>query len=229
MRNSRLINLFFSFLTAAFLLLAARCLYLQFFRHDYYSGLCQRQYQSLLIQKPQRGVILDCQGSVLAASNKIQTIFAEPRVIKDIDGTAEKLAPILKMDAALISKLIADSRNPGFIKIKVGRDVNECLQARKIYGIGILSDWERYYPTNTLACHVVGFTSDDNRGLGGIELQYDKQLQGAEGQETFLADALRRPIKLKDNNNVQDGNGLILTIDSANPGIHQKRVIAANS
>ena len=125
------------------------------------------------------------------------------------------MAPILKMDAALISKLIADSRNPGFAKIKVGADVNECIQVRKIYGIGILSDWERYYPTNTLASHVVGFTSDDNRGLGGIELQYDNQLRGAQGQETFLADALRRPIKLKENDDVQDGNGIILTIDSA--------------
>jgi cell division protein FtsI (penicillin-binding protein 3) len=191
-------------------------MYLQFFRHGYYSNLCTKQYQARVIQRPQRGVILDCQGRVLAASNKIQTIFAEPRVIKDPQTVADKLAPILKINADEICRLITESKNPGFVKLIVGADPNQCKAAGKIYGIGILSDWQRYYPATSLVSHVVGFTSDDNRGLCGVELQHDKELHGLAGQEVFLADALRRPIKLKEKNSiVKDGTGIILTIDSA--------------
>ncbi len=190
-------------------------MYLQFFRHGYYSNLCTKQYQAIVIQRPQRGVILDCQGRVLAASNKIQTIFAEPRVIKDPEDVADRLAPILKINADEICKLIKKSKNPGFAKLIVGADPNQCREASKIYGIGILSDWQRYYPAASLASHVVGFTSSDNRGLCGVEMQHDKELHGSAGQEVFLADALRRPIKLKENDIVKDGTGIILTIDSA--------------
>jgi len=215
LKNIRVIILLFAVLITAFVLLAARCLYLQFFRHGYYSNLCTKQYQAIVIQRPQRGVILDCQGRVLAASNKIQTIFAEPRVIKDPESVADRLAPILKINADEICRLITKSKNPGFVKLIVGADPNQCKEASKIYGIGILSDWQRYYPATSLASHVVGFTSDDNRGLCGVELQHDKELHGSAGQEVFLADALRRPIKLKENNIVKDGTGIILTIDSA--------------
>ena len=215
MKNIRIIILLFGVLITAFVLLAARCLYLQFFRHSYYSNLCTKQYQAVVIQRPQRGVILDCRGRVLAASNKIQTVFAEPRVIKNPEDVADKLAPILKINADEIIRLIAKSKNPGFAKLMVGADANQCTKASKIYGIGILSDWQRYYPAGSLVSHVVGFTSADNRGLCGVELQHDKELRGSQGQEVFLADALRRPIKLKENDAVKDGIGIILTIDSA--------------
>lgn len=216
MKNIRIVTILFTVLTITFGLLAARCMYLQFFRHNYYSGLCTKQYQAKIIQKPQRGVILDCRGRVLAASNKIQTVFAEPRVIKDAQNVADRLAGILKMDAGQICRLITESKNPGFVKLKVGADPNQCRAASKIYGIGILSDWQRYYPARSLASHVVGFTSDDNRGLCGVELQHDAELRGSMGQEILLADALRRPVKLKEKNSiVKDGTGIILTIDSA--------------
>ena len=195
----------------AFLSLAWRCFYLQYFRSGhYYSASIKRQ-----LQKPQRGVILDCRGRVLAASNKIQTIFAEPRVIKEPKSTSTELAPIVDMGAHEICKLITESKNPGFAKIKVGAGANQCSAAGKIYGIGVQSDWRRHYPTGPLAAHIVGFTSLDNRGLDGIELQYNKELGGSVGQNIFFADASRRPIRLKQQNGVlTDGVGIILTIDA---------------
>ena len=199
----------------AFLSLAGRCLYLQFLKSDHYIAACARQQQGRVTQKPQRGVILDCRGRVLAASNKIQTIFAEPRVIKDPKTTSTKLAPILNMGAHEICKFITDSKNPGFAKIRVGADANQCSAAGKIYGIAVQSDWRRHYPMGSLAAHVVGFTSVDNRGLSGIELQYDKQLSGSSGQNIFFADAFRRPVRLKQQNGiVSDGVGIILTLDA---------------
>jgi len=178
-----------------FLSLAGRCFYLQLVKNDHYIGVSTKQLQGWVAQKPQRGVILDCRSRMLAASNKIRIIFAEPRVIKDPKSTSTKLAPILDMGAHEICKLIMESKNPGFAKLKVGAGAEQCSAAGKIYGIGVQSDWRRHYPMRHLAAHIVGFTSVDNRGLGGIELQYDEELGGVGAQNIFFADSRRRPIR----------------------------------
>jgi cell division protein FtsI (penicillin-binding protein 3) len=109
----------------------------------------------------------------------------------------------------------------------VDADPQECRQARKISSaVGVESDWQRHYPMGRLVSHAVGFTSIDNRGLEGIEYQYDKQLSGLGAQDVFLADVRRRPIRPApvmqspaDSNDLKnavltDGAGIILTIDS---------------
>ena len=219
MRNDKLKNIriifFLVLLIVAFSSLAGRCLYLQLFKNDHYAGLCARQRLGLVMEKPQRGVILDCRGRVFAASNEIQTIFAEPRAIEDPKSTSTKLAQKLNMNADRVCKLITESGNPGFAALKIAAEREQCLAACKIQGIGVQSNWRRQYPMGSLAAHVVGFTGIDNLGLGGIELQYDKQLQGSSGQNVFFADAFRRPIRLKQQNSIlSDGVGIILTIDA---------------
>lgn len=215
MKNVRIIIFFLAILVVAFVSLAGRCFYLQYFKSGDYTAACARQQQGRIIQMPQRGVILDCRGRVLAASNRVQTIFAEPRIIKDPKDASNGLASILDVGAHEICKLITDSKNPGFAKIRVGADADQCQAAAKIYGIGVQSDWRRQYPVDSLAAHVVGFTSTDNQGLGGIELQYNKELSGSPGQDIFLADAARRPVRLKQQDSVvSDGIGIILTIDA---------------
>jgi len=202
-------------------------LYLQLLRSSHYIAICTRQQQGRVTQKPQRGVILDCRGRVLAASNKVQTIFAEPRAIKDAEAASTKLASIVRMDACEIYQIITESKNPGFAEIKVDAQPGQCDAARRIYGVGVRSDWQRHYPMGPLAAHIVGFTSVDNRGLGGIELQCDKELSGSAGQNIFFADAFRRPIRpaplryepvlnrCGKNSILRDGVGIILTLDAA--------------
>ncbi len=228
-KSVRIDIVFMTLLIVAFLSLAGRCFYLQFFRNDYYRSACARQHRGRIIIRPQRGVILDCRGRVLAASNKIQAIFAEPRIIKDAKDASNELAPIVNIGAHEICKLITESNNQGYVKIKVGADAEECKSARRIYGIGVESDWQRHYPMGGLAAHVVGFTSVDNRGLGGIEAQYNKELSGSAGRDFFLADAFRRPLRPYQGSfgmgqqsqhqeykysQLKDGVGIILTIDA---------------
>jgi cell division protein FtsI (penicillin-binding protein 3) len=215
MKNIRVSIVLFCLLIAVFLSLAARCLYLQYFKNDYYSAQCSRQQQAVTKIMPQRGVILDCRGRVLAASKELQTVFAEPRVLLDPKDTSNELAPILDMGAHIICKLITDSDNPGFVKIKVNVDPNQSTAASKVHGVGVQSDWERTYPMGPLASQIVGFTSMDNRGIDGLELEYDKNLVGSAGRNVFIADAFRRPIRLREHEaDVTDGVGLILTLDS---------------
>jgi len=205
----------FGVLIAAFLLLSVRCFYLQFFESEHYSSVWSKQRQQLRVQKPQRGAILDCRGRVLAASNKIQTIFADPQIIKSAERAASKLGRILNMEAIEIYRLITESKNRRFVKIKVGADANECGAAGKIYGIGVKSGWQRHYPMGRLTANIVGFTNVENEGKGGIELQYGKELKGSSGQEIFFADVRRRPIRPKEQPSVlADGAGIILTLDA---------------
>jgi len=195
--------------------LTGRCFHLQFYRNQLYNEACLKQQRSYRNLQPQRGVILDCRGRVLAASNKVQTIFAEPRVIEDVKATSSELAPIIDIGAHVICQLVMESRNPGFAKIKTTTDVKQCRAATKIYGIGVQSDWQRHYPMGNLASNVVGFTSHDNQGLEGIELKYDKELSGSAARNIFFADVRRRPIRAKQQDGVlTNGKGIILTIDS---------------
>ena len=227
------ITIFFSLLLiGAFLALAGRCFYLQFLKGDHYISACLKQQQGRFAQMPRRGVILDRRGRVLAASNRIQTIKAEPRIVKDAKSTSARLSTIVDMGAHDICKLIVESKNLGYVKIKAGAEPNECDAARRISNaVGVESNWRRYYPMGRLAAHAVGFTSLDNRGLAGIELQYDQKLSGSGGQNIFLADVRRRPIRLiseswavnresnhepqATNHESQDGAGIILTLDAA--------------
>ena len=212
LKTVRITIFFLLFLIVIFLSLAGRCFYLQYFKSPHYSSVSIRQQ----LQKPRRGVILDRNGSLLAASNNTQTVFAEPRIIKDPKKVSNKLGPILAMEPQTICRLITETKNPGYVKIKVDADANECSAAAEIYGIGIESSWNRNYPMGSLAGNVVGFTSSDDRGLGSIELKYNEKLKGIPGRNIFLADAYRRPIRLKEQQSVlEDGVGIILTLDAA--------------
>ncbi|MDT8301387.1 MAG: penicillin-binding protein 2 [Sedimentisphaerales bacterium] len=215
------------FLVVAFLALAGRCFQLQFLRTDHYTEKCLKQQQGQIPYKPQRGVILDSRGRVLAASNKVRNIIIEPRKVEDAKSLSSELQPILDMGAHIICKLITESKNPGYIKIKADANPGECQAARKVSSaVGVESEWRRHYPMGRLASHVVGFTSIDNDGLEGIEYQYNKQLSGLGAQDTFLVDLRRRPIRPApvkhnpvDGNDIKnsiltDGAGIILTIDA---------------
>jgi cell division protein FtsI (penicillin-binding protein 3) len=206
----------FIFLIAAFLALVTRCFYLQCINYDYFSTVSIRQRLKWIAEQPQRGVILDCYGRVLAASNRFQIIIAEPRAIRDIDDVSARLSPILKMSTVEIADIIKNSRNPGYVKLKANATEEECKAAAVIDGIAVQSDWHRFYPMGRLATHVLGFTSADNIGLEGIELKYNRELAGDAGQNIVFADVMRRPIRLKEQTSyVTNGFGLILTIDSA--------------
>lgn len=198
-----------------FISLFARCFFLQYFKNDHYQETSQRQKQKKVFIKPQRGIILDSQGRVLAASNKIQSIYADPKIIEDVEEFAKKLAPIIGIPWDLIAGEVRESRHPRYCKLKTRASREEVAEARKIYGVGIETDWERYYPAGALTSHVVGFTSGDNRGLAGVEYSYNDELTGEKGEQIFYADTSRRPVRLKEQKKgVEDGVGIILTIDS---------------
>jgi len=215
-------------LIGSFLALGGRCFYLQYLKADHYADVCVKQQRLFKRLQPQRGAILDCRGRVLAASNEIQIVKAEPRIIDEPKEVSSQLAPILDMGAHDICKLIVDRKGTGYVRLKEDADANQCDQVlgrgrgpdstkrKRVHpGIGVESDWRRYYPMGRLVSNVVGFTDPYNRGLEGIERQYDERLSGSPGRSIFFADVGRRPISLKQQSEVlADGVGMILTLDA---------------
>jgi len=196
MRTTRFIIFLLLLLIAGLGALAGRCYYLQYYKSDFYNQISIKQRLARISQKPRRGAILDARGSILAASNKIQTVFAEPRLINDPDKTADELGAILNMPAEQISKIIKQARNPGFVPIKtdITPREREMLRKEQFHGIGIKTDWRRYYPMGPLAAHVIGFVGVDQQALAGLELQYDKKLSGSKADDILFIDAGRNPI-----------------------------------
>lgn len=216
MKNARPIIIILLILIIVFAGLIGRCFYLQYAGSGYRRQAFLKQQQARIYEKPRRGLVLDCRGRILAASNLIQTVFIEPRVVRDVKETASKLAEIIDIPAHKICKYITESKNPGYVKIKVGirQDQRQAIGKARIQGVGIQSRWERHYPIGQLTSHIVGFAGVDDIGLNGIELKYDKQLRGDAGENIFFADAARRPIGLRRQQSVRNGNNLVLTIDS---------------
>jgi cell division protein FtsI/penicillin-binding protein 2 len=217
-RETRAIAVCMSLVIVAFFALAGRCFYLQYSLADHYAARCMSQQLSYVPLEPQRGAILDRRGRVLAASDQIRTIFAEPRIIREPKETSTRLAPILDMGAHVICKLIVDSNNPGFAVLKTNATVTECSEARKVPGIGVRYDWRRNYPMGRLTSHVIGFTSADNKGLAGLEYAFDPELRGRGAKHTFLVDVQRRPLCFclagDQQSEPMHGSGIILTLDA---------------
>ncbi len=211
--------LFLSLVILAFVGLAARCFYLQYDLGDRFAEKSLIQQRAYLPLESQRGAILDCRGRVLAASDQVRTVFAEPRIIKDAKEISTRLAPILNVGAHEICKRIVDSNNPGYVVIKTDATEAECEAAGQVHGVGVQYKWRRNYPMGRLAGHVVGFTSADNRGIEGIEYAFDRDLRGKGAMHTFLVDVHRRPLAFclqdeQDNEAPTHGSGIVLTLDA---------------
>ena len=210
-------------LVASLFMLVYRLVDLQHFSSDEFSDQSVQQRQAIINIQPQRGIIADRRGRILAASNEQQILFAEPRALKNIENikeVANKLSDIGDYPAYKICIKIDQSKNPGYVKLITDLSAEECDAVREaqIYGIGIQPGWKRHYPMGTASSHVVGFISGDQVGLGGIEFKYDSHLSGTQGKNVLIVDSRRRPIAMLESDNrnrsVKDGNGLILTIDS---------------
>ncbi len=175
---------------------------------------------SIVPEKPQRGIIFDRNGSVLAASRQVDRVFAEPRRLSDPEiakTAAFKLQQVTGIPGHEICRKIYRSSNPGYVCLYEDIDNQQRLKVLDsgIFGLGIQTDWRRYYPCGGLACHVVGFVGTDQRGLGGAEYYYNDELTGTKGEDILFVDVHRRPIGSKDRRNtLNDGLCLVLTIDN---------------
>ena len=212
-----------------FLTVVGRAFYLQILQHEDLVKKADKQHEHRVDLTQARGSILDRNGTTLAESINMDSCYAEPRRIKDVDGTAAVLAPILGVTKdELIARL---SVNKSFIWVErwLAPEIATRVRNMKLPGIGFAPESKRFYPNMEIAAHVVGFTGQDPNGLEGIELKYDSTILGNAGYMITERDALGRNIAIKKTviKNSSPGKSVILTLDKTIQFIAEKELAKA--
>ncbi|MBO6816036.1 MAG: penicillin-binding protein 2 [Rhizobiaceae bacterium] len=141
--------------------------------------------------------IRDRNGEMLATDIVMSSLFAEPRLIVDVDEAVEKLLTVLpELDARTVHRRL--SSNAGFVWLK--RELTPATESRilalGIPGLGFRTETRRFYPSGQTASHLIGYVNIDNVGIAGLEKYIDdrglRQLQ----KLGFASDKDLEPIHL---------------------------------
>jgi len=198
-------------------------------KHNFYKKIADEQHTVSLEIAPKRGTIFDRNMRVLAINLHSDSIFANPKAIKDKRKTADSISNILGVDKDFIYNRLSKNKSFVWIKRKVPPEISARVKALKIEGIDTIQESERSYPDKTLACHIIGTVDIDNNGLEGLELYYNKYLKGDPGWVVSTQDAKR---KLLENYQYEyipprDGFNLVLTIDEVIQSIAERELAKA--
>jgi cell division protein FtsI (penicillin-binding protein 3) len=212
-----------------FLSVIGRAFYLQILQHEELVKKAERQHQHIVQLTPGRGVIMDRNGTPLAVSVEMDSCYAEPHHIRDMDGTAGVLAPFLGTPKQELLKKLTSDKGFVWIERRLTPEVAARIKNLKLTGIGFVSESKRFYPNCEVASHVLGFTGVDPVGLEGVERRYDSVILGNTGYMVTERDALGRDIALKDTviKNASPGKNIILTLDKNIEYIAEKELAKA--
>lgn len=233
-----------------FMLLVARFFFLQVVQHEYFHTLAENNRISLVPVVPNRGLILDRNGVVLAHNYSAYTLELTPSKIQDLEATINGLATIIDIqprDRKRFRKLLEESRN--FESLPIRARLNDVEVARftahrfRFPGVEIKARLFRHYPKGEMASHAIGhigrineadldrleasedmanYRGSDHIGKLGVEQSYEKQLHGITGFEQVETDAGGRAIRVLSRRPAVSGNNLTLTLDSGLQEIAEK-------
>lgn len=212
-------NLVLSFFVVVGLCLVVRAGFLQIFDTDYLKSQGDARYQRIKDSKPLRGMILDRNGSPLAISSPVDSIWAHPPTIKKLGSSYgyAKLAKLLGTTPSKFKKKMAKSAKREFVYLKrhLSPAEAENIMALEVPGVHKMREYRRYYPAGPVASHILGFTNIDNKGQEGIELVEDDQLKGFSGRSVIMQDRVGHVVeKLEQLKPVKHGDNIKLSIDA---------------
>nr|WP_243748412.1 penicillin-binding protein 2 [Roseateles toxinivorans] len=198
-----------------FCILLGRALYIQVIGTDFFQKQGESRYKHALELPASRGRIVDRTGQVLAASVAVPSIWAIP---KDVDATPQQrkaLAKLLEITPQELDAKLASS--PKFVWLRRQVDTQVALEIKqlKLKGVFQEGEFKRKYPEGEAAAHVVGFTNIEERGQEGIELAFQKELQGRDGSRNVVKDRLGRVVEdIGERIPPSNGQDIDLSIDS---------------
>ncbi|HXM81024.1 MAG TPA: penicillin-binding protein 2 [Burkholderiales bacterium] len=224
-----------------FLLLAARFVYLQVVQHDIYRAKAEDNRISIVPVPPNRGLIVDRNGLVLARNYSGYTLEIFPRRTRSVEGTIDELSELIEItprDRRLFKKLVAETRNAESLPIRTRLSDEEVAKFAanryRFEGVEIKGRLFRQYPYGDVASHVLGYMGridqadqarleedgvdanyrgTDYTGKAGVEASYQHELHGTTGFEQVEIDAAGRGIRTLSRTPSQPGNNVALTLD----------------
>ena len=224
-----------------FAILFVRFAWLQVLQHDYYRTKAEDNRISVVPIAPNRGLILDRNGVVLARNYSAYTLEIMPAKVRDLDNTIAELGEIVEIqtkDRNRFRKLLGETRNAESLPIRTRLSDEEVARfAANRYrfpGVEIRARLFRQYPYGDTASHVIGYIGRINEkdqerleeldvaanyrgtdfiGKSGVEGSYQSELHGTTGFEQVEIDAGGRGIRTLSRTPAQPGNNITLTID----------------
>jgi len=226
-----------------FLLLGSRLLYLQVYRHTDLSEQAENNRTSIVPVVPNRGLILDRNGIVLATNYSAYTLEVTPSRIANLDKTIDELAQVVDIqprDKRRFKKLLEESRSFESLPVRTRLTDEEvarfAAQSWRFPGVDIKARLFRSYPWGELASHVIGYIGRVNQaekaviedwpeekqanyrgteyiGKLGIEQSYEDQLHGTTGVEQVETSAAGRAMRRLASNPATPGNTVVMSID----------------
>lgn len=203
--------------TFVFLVLAGRLIFLQVVKAEELQTLASSQWTRALPIVAKRGDILDTKGSVLATSYTTYDVYVRSKNVVDKGEVASHLSSVLNISYDTVYNKISNSiTSEVLIKMQVDENTIKKIVDKNLPGIYISQNVKRYYPYNSLLSKVIGYTTIDGIGQTGLEMYYDKFLQGVDGKSLVESDV--KGIELGNSLDTfipaVDGLTITLTIDA---------------
>jgi cell division protein FtsI (penicillin-binding protein 3) len=195
-------------------LVFSRLFFIQVLKGTEYKEVSSGQHQRHIKLEAKRGEIRDRKGRNLVINLPVESFFAIPESVKSVEAVAR----VFSWSDSSYSRLKTDLRtreNFVWLRRRVEKEESRRLKDYNLRGVWTMSDTKRYCLYGDLAREVLGFTDVDNRGLAGVELQYDSPLRGEDGETVLQRDGHRNSYQMAEYpiQQPKDGKSLVLTID----------------
>ena len=225
----------------AFVLLLGRFVFLQVVQHDHYRAKAEDNRISIVPIPPNRGLITDRNGVVVARNYSGYTLEIFPRRVKSVEATIDELSELIEVtpkDRARFKRLTVETRNPESLPIRTrltDEEVAKFAANRFRYdGVEIKARLFRQYPYGDVGSHVIGYMGRINKddqaaleqegvdanyrgsdyiGKSGVEASYERELHGTTGFEQVEIDAAGRGIRTLSHQPAVSGQNVVLTLD----------------
>lgn len=214
--NRRKIWLMFLAVFFVLMFLGGRLVYLMVFCSEYYGQKAEDLHERERDIKAARGRIIDATGKILATNKSVCTISVIHSQIDEPEKVIAALQKELGLTEEEVRKRVEKVSSIERIKTNVDKETGDRIRAYGLSGIKVDEDYKRYYPLDTMASTVLGFTGADNQGILGLEVKYDSYLQGTSGKILTLTDARGIEIENAGETRLEPVNGydLYISMDS---------------
>lgn len=195
--------------------LGGRLFYLMVFRSEYYSAKAEDLHLRERSIKAARGRILDRNGQVLADNRTVCTISVIYSQVTDREETIQILSRELGLEEGEVRRKVEKRSSREVIASNVEKETGDRIRSFGLDGVKVDEDYKRYYPYDSLASRVLGFTGGDNQGIIGLEVKYEEYLKGENGTIFTLTDAAGVELENGKEERLEPeaGRDLVLTLD----------------
>lgn len=195
--------------------LIGRLVYLMIFQSTHYGELAREVHERERPIKAERGRMYDRTGIQIAGNKPVSTISVIHSQIKEPEKVIKILSQELSLSEEKVRKRVEKVSSIERIKTNVDKEISDKIREYDLDGVMVDEDYKRYYPYDSLASKVIGFTGSDNQGIIGLEVKYDSVLQGQDGTILTLTTARGVEIPNAAENRIEPapGKDLHLSLD----------------